>query len=83
MKRINKYVNEIIATIKELNWEVNNIYVENNCIYAERTEANGTKVIVGIYAGGESDPDDVYNVYRKLQYIMNFNNIINNDNVLI
>lgn len=83
MKRINEYVNNIIGTIKEFNWKINNIYVEDNCIYAERTRVNGTKVIEGLYAGSESDPEDVYNVYNKLKYIMNFNNMLSNDNVLI
>lgn len=83
MCKINEYINNIIGTVKFFNWKINSIYVEDNCIYAERTRANGTKVTEGLYAGSESDPEDVYSVYSKLQYIMNFNNMINNDNVLI
>lgn len=83
MKRINEYVNNIVETVKYFNWKINSIYVEDNCIYTERTRVNGTKVIEGLYAGSESDPEDVYNVYNKLKYIMNFNNMLSNDNVLI
>lgn len=80
---MNKTITNIIGTIKYFNWNVINIWVENNCIYAERIRANGEKVAEGLYAGSDLDSEDIYKIYNKLKYVMNFNNMLNDDNILI
>lgn len=98
------YVAEIIKTIKELNWKVINIWVENNCIFGHvvkelRCEANNIRIEnnciftdiakelkiekEGLYAGSDDDSNDVYNVFNKLKYALNFLNYIDDSNVLI
>ena len=77
------YVKEIIETIKDLEWKVLNVWVENNCIIAEIKNKYGKVREEGLYAGSESDYNDVYNVYSKLKYALNFNNMLEDNNVLI
>lgn len=80
---MNKTVTNIINTIKFFNWNLTQIWVENNCIYAERIRVNGTKQTEGLYAGSSTDPQNVYNVFNQLKQALNFSNILNDNNVLI
>lgn len=80
---MNKTIETIINTINFFNWNLTQIWVENNCIYAERIRTNGQKQTEGLYAGSEDDPNDVYEVFSKLRYVLNFNGILEDDNVMI
>lgn len=82
-KNINEYVNNIVGTIKYFNWKLTQIWIENNCIYCERIRLNGQKQNEGLYAGSDEDLNDVYNVFNKLRYVLNFNGMLNDDNVMI
>ena len=71
-KELQTTVNNILDTIKEFNWSIKQIWVENNCIYAEVDKISGKTETEGLYAGSEVDANEVYRVYNKLKYIMNF-----------
>jgi hypothetical protein len=77
------YVNNIIETIKYFNWKLTQIWVEDNCIYAERIRLNGEKIDEGLYAGSDFNSQNVYDVFSLLKYQMNLNNMLNDDNILI
>lgn len=77
------YVKEIFETIKDLEWRVLNIWVENNCIMAEIKNKYGKIKEEGLYVGSDFDKNDVYNVYSKLKYVLNFSDILNDSNILI
>jgi hypothetical protein len=79
----NEPENNIIETIKKFKWNLKQIWVENNCIYADVQKLNGNTEQEGLYAGSEDDPNDVYNVFSKLRYTLNFNGMLENDNVMI
>ena len=68
---MNKYVKNIIDTIKEFNWMVEDIYIKDNCIYGKVTKPNGKTDIEGLYAASEDDPKDVYNVFNELKRLLN------------
>ena len=82
-KELQKTVNNILDTIKDFNWSIKQIWVENNCIYVEAKKPTGNIETEGLYAGSEFDYNEVYRVYNKLKYIMNFFNILNDDNIMI
>lgn len=79
MKTINDYVNNIVKTISNFNWKVENVWVENNCIFAELQNGDTE----ALYAGTEDNPQNVYDVCNRLKYVMNFNNMLNNDDIMI
>lgn len=83
MKKVNEIVKNIIGSINYLNWKVCSLWVENNCIYCERIRVNGVKEIENLYKPAGPDAADIYKVFNKLKYVMNFNNMLNDDNVLI
>lgn len=82
-KELQKTVNSMLETIKEFKWTIKSVYVENNCIYAEAEKVNNKTEIEGLYAGSDFDYNEVYRVYNKLKYTMNFLNILNDDNITI
>lgn len=82
-KEIQKTVNNILDTVKEFNWSIKQTWVEDNCIYAEVKKQNNKIETEGLYAGSDFDANEVYRVYNKLKYTMNFLNILNDDNILI
>ena len=82
-KDIDASITNIVKTIRDLNWDLKQIWVENNCIYADVQKLNGKKEQEGLYAGSEDDTNNIYNVFSKLRYALNFNGMLNNDNVLI
>lgn len=76
-------VKSMVETINYFNWKLTQIWVENNCIYGERIRANGDKQTEGLFAGADDYPQDTYDIFNSLKYTLNFNGILNNDNVLI
>lgn len=68
---MNKYVKNIIDTIKEFNWKVNKIWIDDNCIYAKVAKPNGKLEDEGLYAASEDDPKDVCNVFNELKRLLN------------
>lgn len=80
---MNKTILNIIETIKEFKWNLKQIWVENNCIFADVEKLNGKTEQKGLYAGSDSDPNDVYKVFSQLRYILNFNGMLENYNVMI
>lgn len=78
-----KYINEIIEVIKEFKWTVNKVWVDNNCIYGEVVKPNGKAEDEGLYAGSDFDPNNVYEVLGKLKQVLNFNGMLNDDNIMI
>lgn len=82
MKNVNEYVKEIIETVKYFNWNLKQIWVENNCIYAERIRINGEVITEGLYAGSDFDPNDVYNVYSALKRTLDFNGMLVDNNIM-
>ena len=68
---MNKYVKNIIDTIKEFNWKVKDLWIDDNCIYGKVIKPNSKTDIEGLYAASEDDPKDVYNVFNELQRIFN------------
>lgn len=82
-KQVQKTVNNILETIKESNWKIEGVWVENNCIYAEVENSNFETETEGLYAGSDFDANEVYRVYSKLKYAMNFLNILSDDNIII
>ena len=82
-EEIQKTVNNILDTVKEFNWIVKQTWVEDNCIYAEVKKSNSKVENEGLYAGSDFDANEVYRVYNKLKYTMNFLNILNDDNIMI
>ena len=68
---MNKYVKNIIDTIKEFNWKVNKIWIDDNCIYAKVIKPNGKLEDEGLYAASEDDPKDVCNVFNELKCLLN------------
>ena len=68
---MNKYVKNIIDTIKEFNWKVKDLYIKDNCIYAKVVKPNGKLEDEGLYAASEDDPKDVYNVFNELKCLLN------------
>ncbi|MBP3928199.1 MAG: hypothetical protein J6D47_01360 [Peptostreptococcaceae bacterium] len=80
---INKYVTNIIDAVNKFEWSLKQVYVENNCIYAEVKNKRGEIEIEGLYAGSDDDTENVYQVCNKLKYVLNFNNMLNDDNILI
>ena len=68
---MNKYVKNIIDTIKEFNWKVKDLYIKDNCIYAKVVKPNGKLENEGLYAASEDDPKDVYNVFNELKCLLN------------
>lgn len=80
---MNKTISNIIETIKFFNWKLTQIWVQNNCIYAERIRVNGEKQTEGLYAGSEIDINDVYKVFNKLKYMLNYNGMLEDNNILI
>jgi hypothetical protein len=79
---MNEYIKNIIETIKEFNWNLKQIWVDDNCIYAEVEKINGKLETEGLYAGSDFDKEDVYRVFNKLQYVLNFNGMLINNNVI-
>lgn len=77
------YVVKIIKIIKEIDWNVSNIWVENNRIYADVKNKNGNIEEEILYAGSDLDLNDVYNMFNRLKYILNSNNMLNDDNIMI
>ena len=69
---MNKYIENIIEIIKEFNWKVKDLWIDDNCIYAKVVKPNGKIEDEGLYAASEDDPKDVYNVFNELQRIFNF-----------
>ncbi|MGL5329846.1 MAG: hypothetical protein ACRDD7_11280 [Peptostreptococcaceae bacterium] len=78
-----KYVSNIIEVIKDFKWQVLNVWVDNNCIYGEVKKQNGKIEEEGLYAGSDFDPKNVYEVYSILKYTLNFNGMLNDDNIMI
>ena len=68
---MNKYVKNIIDTIKEFNWKVKDLWIDDNCIYAKVIKPNGKTDIEGLYAASDFDPKDVYNVFNELKCLLN------------
>ena len=68
---MNKYIENIIEIIKEFNWKVKDLWIDDNCIYAKVVKPNGKIEDEGLYAASEDDPKDVYNVFNELQRIFN------------
>ena len=68
---MNKYVKNIIDTIKEFNWKVDDLWIDDNCIYAKVVKPNGKIEDEGLYAASEDDPKDVYNVFNELKCLLN------------
>ena len=68
---MNKYVKNIIDTIKEFNWKVKDLYIKDNCIYAKVIKPDGKLEDEGLYAASEDDPKDVYNVFNELKCLLN------------
>ena len=68
---MNKYVKNIIDTIKEFNWKVEDLWIDDNCIYAKVVKPNGKIEDEGLYAASEDDPKDVYNVFNELKCLLN------------
>ena len=68
---MNKYVKNIIDTIKEFNWKVKDLWIDDNCIYAKVIKPNEKLEDEGLYAASEDDPKDVCNVFNELQRIFN------------
>lgn len=68
---MNKYIKNIIDTIKEFNWIVEDIYIKDNCVYGKVIKPNGKTDIEGLYAASEDDPKDVYNVFNELKCLLN------------
>jgi hypothetical protein len=79
---MNEYIKNIIETIKEFNWNLKQIWVDDNCIYAEVEKINGKLETEGLYAGSDFDKEDVYRVFNKLQYVFKFNGMLINNNVI-
>lgn len=82
-KELQKTVNNILDTVKEFNWNMKKVWVNDNCIYTEVIKPNGRTEDEGLYAGSDFDLNEVYRVYNKLKYTMNFLNILNDDNIMI
>lgn len=82
-RSIDTHIINIISTIKEFNWKLIKIWVENNCIYADVNKENGITEKEGLYAASDFDLNDVYRVYSKLAYTLNFNGMLVNDNIMI
>lgn len=82
-KENEKYIINIIETVKEFNWKINQIWVKDNCIFAEVLKPTGKIEDEGLYAGSDFDPQNVYDVFNRLRYVLNFNDMLNNDNVMI
>lgn len=68
---MNKYVKNIIEIIKEFNWKVKDIWIDDNCIYAKVIKPNEKIEDEGLYAASDFDAEDVYNVFNELQRIFN------------
>lgn len=68
---MNKYVKNIIDTIKEFNWKVKDLWIKDNCIYAKVVKPNGKIEDEGLYAASEDDPKDVCNVFNELKCLLN------------
>ena len=68
---MNKYVKNIIDTIKEFNWKVKDLWIDDNCIYAKVIKPNGKTDIEGLYAASEDDPKDVCNAFNELKCLLN------------
>lgn len=68
---MNKYVKNIIDIIKEFNWKVKDLWIDDNCIYAKVIKPNEKIEDEGLYAASDFDPKDVYNVFNELQRIFN------------
>lgn len=82
-KDIDASITNIVKTIRDFNWNLKQIWVENNCIYADVQKLNGNTEQEGLYAGSEDNPSEVYNVFSKLRHALNFNGMLNNNNVMI
>lgn len=82
-KSIDVYITNIISTIREFNWKINKIWVENNCILADVKKIDNRVEEEGLYAGNEFDLDETYRVFNKLRYILNFNGMLSDDNIRI
>ena len=78
---MNKTIANIIEVIKELNWKLEGVYVENNCIYADRINNSGEVVQEGLYAGSDFNPNDVYNVFYKLKKVLDFQGLLIDNNI--
>lgn len=68
---MNKYIENIIEIIKEFNWKVKDLWIDDNCIYAKVIKPNGKTDIEGLYAASEDDPKDVCNVFNELKCLLN------------
>lgn len=82
MKKVNDYVCNIVGTIKEFNWKLTQIYVENNCVYAEVIKKNLNKEIEGLYSGADDDPEDVYKVFYQLKKVLDFQGLLNDNDIM-
>lgn len=68
---MNKYIKNIIDTIKEFNWIVEDIYIKDNCVYGKVAKPNGKLEDEGLYAASEDDPKDVCNAFNELKCLLN------------
>lgn len=79
---LNKEIKNIIEAIKELKSYLKQVWVSNNCIFAELNTEDGD-IEKKLYIGNEFDFNVVYQVFNRLIYILNFNGMLKNDNILI
>ena len=68
---MNKYIENIIEIIKEFNWKVKDLWIDDNCIYAKVVKPNGKIEDEGLYAASDFDPKDVCNVFNELKCLLN------------
>lgn len=76
---IYKAIKDIIETTLYFDWKYKQVWVQDNCIYAEAIKKNGNIETEGLYAGSNTDTQAVYNVYSKLIYMLNLNDLLVND----
>jgi hypothetical protein len=82
-KNINEIITNMVNTIKFFNWKLTQVWVENNIIYVERIRTNGQKKDEALFQGDNNTPEFTYNILNKLKYVLNFNRMLNNDNIMI
>lgn len=79
---LNKEIKNIIEAIKELKGDLKQVWVSNNCIFAELKTEDGD-IEKKLYTGNKFDFNVVYQVFHRLIYTLNFNGMLKNDNILI
>lgn len=79
---MNEKIINIVEGIKNIKGEIKQIWVSNNCIFVEsHTESENIEKV--IYDENEHDSNEIYQIFNRLRYILNFNGMLNNDNIMI